>query len=66
LAATPRGIDIDARAHMFEPFFTTKATGSGVGLALVKRIIDDHDGEAEVVSDLGKGTTFLLRLPFES
>jgi signal transduction histidine kinase len=63
---TGKGIDLDARAHMFEPFFTTKATGSGLGLALVKRIIEDHDGEAEVVSDLGKGTTFLLRLPFES
>ncbi|MHB8872091.1 MAG: GAF domain-containing protein [Myxococcaceae bacterium] len=60
------GMSSEARAHLFEPFFTTKATGTGLGLALVKRIIDDHRGEVVVTSEPGSGTTFTLRLPLQA
>jgi signal transduction histidine kinase len=56
------GIPADVRSSMFEPFFTTKASGTGLGLAVVKRIIDAHHGEIDVRSGPG-GTTFTVRLP---
>jgi two-component system sensor histidine kinase PilS (NtrC family) len=49
--------------HIFEPFFSTKAEGSGIGLALVYRVVQDHGGQIEVRSQAGVGTTFLLTLP---
>jgi len=48
--------------RIFEPFFTTKATGAGLGLAVVKRIVEDHGGQIWVNS-LPTGTTFCFRLP---
>jgi len=50
-------------AHVFEPFFSTKPGGSGLGLALVHRILKDHAGEVEVDSTPGGGSTFTLRIP---
>jgi signal transduction histidine kinase len=57
------GIPADVLARIFEPFFTTKATGSGLGLAVVKRIVDAHGGEVLVRSEAGRGTCFTLRFP---
>jgi len=57
------GIHPDLLLRIFEPFFTTKAKGTGLGLAVVKRIIEDHDGSVEVRSEVGKGTTFTFPLP---
>ncbi len=48
--------------RIFEPFFTTKATGAGLGLAVVKRIVEDHDGQVWALSE-PSGTTFCFRLP---
>jgi signal transduction histidine kinase len=48
---------------MFQPFFTTKATGTGLGLAVVKRIVESHNGEVEVCPNPEKGATFALRIP---
>ncbi len=47
---------------MFDPFFTKRAEGTGLGLTIVHRIIDEHDGHIEVVSDSG-GTVFTVTLP---
>jgi len=59
------GIGPDLLPRIFEPFFTTKAKGTGLGLAVVKRIIEDHEGSVEVRSEVGKGTTFTFRLPMQ-
>ena len=50
-------------AHVFEPFFSTKPGGSGLGLALVHRILKDHGGDVDVDSTPGGGSTFTLRIP---
>jgi two-component system NtrC family sensor kinase len=53
------------RAHIFEPFYTTKGPGKGTGLGLATchRIIEQHGGVIDVVSQLYEGTTFIVRLP---
>ncbi|CAM3283388.1 GAF domain-containing protein [Corallococcus sp. ZKHCc1 1396] len=57
------GIPAELLHRVFEPFFTTKAQGTGMGLAVVKRILEDHRGEIAVESVPGRGTTFIFRLP---
>ncbi len=57
------GIAPEVRHRIFEPFFTTKATGTGIGLAVVKRIVDEHHAEIAVESEPGRGTTFRIKLP---
>jgi len=58
------GIPQENRAKIFEPFYTTKGQkGTGLGLAVVWGIIEKHDGKIEVKSEMGKGTTFTVRLP---
>ncbi len=58
------GIPPELLHRVFEPFFTTKAQGTGLGLAVVRRILDEHRGEISVDSAPGRGTTFTIRLPF--
>jgi two-component system sensor histidine kinase PilS (NtrC family) len=60
---TGLGIADDDLPHIFEPFYSTKPEGSGLGLALVYRVVQDHGGQIEVKSRLGEGTTFTLTLP---
>ena len=60
---TGTGIPKDVEPRIFEPFFTTRATGTGLGLAVVKRIVDSHRGRLGVVTTEGKGTTFTVWLP---
>ncbi len=48
----------------FDPFFSTKASGTGLGLAITRQILEDHDGTVRVRSEHGRGTTFVLVLPF--
>ncbi len=57
------GIPADKIHHIFERYYTTKDGGTGLGLALVKRVMDSHNGSIEVESELGKGTTFYLNFP---
>jgi two-component system sensor histidine kinase PilS (NtrC family) len=60
---TGPGIQAEHLAHIFEPFFSTKAGGSGIGLALVHRIVQDHGGDVDVRTGPGEGTTFTIHLP---
>ena len=57
------GIPAEARLRLFDAFFTTRAHGMGIGLAVVKRIVDDHGFSVEVDSEGGEGTTFRVRIP---
>lgn len=67
VADTGQGMADSVRERIFEPFFTTKHhTGSGLGLSIVLRIIDAHDGVIDVESTQDQGTTFTLRLPMVS
>jgi nitrogen fixation/metabolism regulation signal transduction histidine kinase len=52
------GLPPEIREHIFEPHFTTKRQGSGLGLVIVKRIVEEHGGAIEVESEPGKGTRF--------
>lgn len=62
-ADTGGGISPDAMSQIFEPYFTTKTAGSGLGLLIVRRIVREHGGEIDLVSDEGKGLTLTIRLP---
>jgi signal transduction histidine kinase len=63
---TGRGIPYHLQAHVFDRFVRRERGGPGVGLALVKALVELHDGWAEVESEPGNGTTFILHLPREA
>lgn len=60
---TGSGIDDEGFARLFEPFHTGKATGNGLGLTIVQRIVQDHGGRLDVSSKPGAGTCFRIVLP---
>lgn len=62
---TGEGIPEDKIRRVFDPFFTTKDTGvnTGLGLSIIKGIIDKHHGAAEIESEPGRGTRFTIELP---
>ena len=57
------GIDENDRDRIFQPFFTTKKQGSGVGLAVSKKIVGSHRGMIDVASAPGEGAEIVVRLP---
>lgn len=57
------GIEEDLRARIFEPFFTTKEEGSGLGLSIAVRIVEEHGGRLNLESRKGQGAEFSLILP---
>jgi signal transduction histidine kinase len=57
------GISEDALGKVFEPYFSTKQAGFGLGLAVTKAVVEEHQGSIEVRSQPQLGTTFIVRLP---
>ncbi|NUO83821.1 ATP-binding protein, partial [candidate division KSB1 bacterium] len=57
------GISQEQLERIFDPFFTTKDFGTGLGLAVVQQIIDEHRGQISCHSRVGQGTTFSIYLP---
>jgi signal transduction histidine kinase len=57
------GIPPEIRARLFEPSFTTRPGGSGMGLAIVDRVVQQHGGSIEVQSEVGAGSAFIVTLP---
>ncbi|MGA3212603.1 MAG: ATP-binding protein, partial [Terriglobales bacterium] len=62
---TGRGIAPQHLANIFRPFYTTKGNGTGLGLSLARRIVEEHHGRLEVSSTLGKGSRFEMVLPIQ-
>ena len=60
---TGAGVPPEVRDRVFEPFFSTKTSGSGLGLALVKKIAEDHGGGVSLQSAPGEATRAVLWLP---
>jgi len=63
ISDTGAGIAPEVRDKVFRLYFTTRPEGSGIGLAMTFRIVQLHDGTIDFTSEVGKGTTFLIRLP---
>ncbi|WP_460121284.1 sensor histidine kinase [Pseudomonas sp. S2_C03] len=66
ISDTGQGIEADMLERMFTPFVTTKASGTGLGLAKVYSIMENHDGHIECVSEKDAGATFSLYIPANS
>jgi len=62
---TGSGISPQIKKKIFEHFFSTKDSGTGLGLAVVNRVIKTHDGFIELESELGKGANFSIHLPID-
>lgn len=62
ISDTGTGMSQEALAHAFEPFFSTKSGGTGLGLANVKKIMEQHDGGIQIESTEGQGTRVIIRL----
>jgi two-component system sensor histidine kinase HydH len=63
IADTGKGIPPELLSQVFFPYFTTRQGGSGIGLAISQKIVTDHQGTIEVESEVGQGTTVIIRLP---
>lgn len=61
---TGKGIPPEVKKRMFDPFFTTKEEGTGLGLAISLRIVEKHGGTLECRSEVNRGTTFAILLPY--
>jgi two-component system sensor histidine kinase FlrB len=57
------GMESEVLQHLFDPFFTTKMDGTGLGLAVVKSVIESHQGRISVTSTPGNGSCFEIHLP---
>ncbi|MFQ6095352.1 MAG: CHASE4 domain-containing protein [Candidatus Bathyarchaeia archaeon] len=61
---TGAGIPKENMDKLFQPLFTTKSKGTGLGLAVCKRLVEAHDGSITVESKVGRGSTFTIKIPF--
>jgi len=62
---TGPGIPADKHAEIFRPYVTGRKGGSGLGLAVTRRIVEEHGGRIDLYSEPGKGSDFVIRLPIE-
>ena len=62
-ADTGKGMTDEDQAHLFEPFYSNFANGRGLGMAAVRRIVDDYEGRIDVNSELGRGTEITISIP---
>ncbi len=60
---TGKGLSADEKKSLFDPFSTTSEKGTGLGLSIVREIIDAHNGQIEVISKKGEGSSFIVKLP---
>jgi len=61
------GMSNEVREKLFTSFFSTKGhRGTGLGLMVTRKLVEEHGGRIDVISAPGKGTTFTIRLPFEA
>jgi signal transduction histidine kinase len=65
ISDTGRGIPPEHLPNIFRPFYTTKGNGTGLGLSLARRIVEEHHGRIEVTSSVGKGSKFVVLLPLQ-
>jgi len=63
VADTGEGIPEEHLERIFEPLFSTRTRGIGLGLALTKRLVEEHGGKVGVESQIGIGSTFTITLP---
>jgi signal transduction histidine kinase len=59
------GLNAEQRQRIFDPFFTTKTKGTGLGMAIAKRIVEAHGGEIAVGEGTARGAEILITLPRE-
>ena len=57
------GMSEETRARIFEPYFTTKASGTGLGMTMVYKVVKEFSGDIHVTSEQDEGTTFVIELP---
>ncbi len=63
IADSGKGFDEEGLRKAFQPFFTTKSKGNGLGLAITKRLVEQHRGQIDLSSQKGEGATFVITLP---
>ncbi len=66
ISDTGVGISPENMHRLFEPFFTTKQQGTGLGLTITRRIVNEHNGDISVQSAVNQGTTFSIKLPLHA
>jgi signal transduction histidine kinase len=66
LSDTGKGISPNHQARLFQPFFSKSALGTGLGLVIVKKIVEDHHGSIRIESEEGIGTTVFITLPINN
>jgi two-component system, sporulation sensor kinase E len=65
LRDTGVGMSAEVLENMFNPFYTNRQGGTGLGMAVTQKIIQEHDGRIDVESEEGKGTVFRIYLPLK-